>query len=364
MSPPRFMRQYLIASLLAIFSGTSLMPRAMADDEHAHHAHGGDLMLFPAMLGTHLNKTLSGQVQNKLQPEVDIFYSTDHDRLRFLAEYLVRDDEHEMERLQLGWLLHPTATLWLGRFHSPLGFWNSEHHHGAYLQTTISRPSILAFEDEGGILPTHIFGALAEGSVEAEAGDFNYAFGAGRGPTLEGTLEPVDILDPRSDGKLTLSGRLSYRMLGGDSEFGAYAGHSRIPLRGAGGLDEANQLAVGAFYNFETERLRILAELFRVRNSLDGPGISSRTAFSALYLQPEYKVSQAWTAFGRLEATGNNRNDPYLNIYPTFVTSRMIVGSRFDPARNQALKFELSRNERQDSVHFSQISLQWSMIYP
>jgi len=153
------LRPCLNAALLMMLFGAGLSSQAMTmtDDEHPHHEHSGDLMLFPALLSSHLDKTVNGQVQNKLQPEVDIFYSTDRDRLRFLAEYLVRDDEHEMERMQLGWLVHPTATLWLGRFHSPLGFWNSEHHHGAYMQTTISRPSILAFEDGGGVLPTHIF---------------------------------------------------------------------------------------------------------------------------------------------------------------------------------------------------------------
>ncbi len=356
--------KHLFAAMLVILFGTGSASYATADEEHSHHMQDGDLLLFPAILGTHLSKAVSGQAQDKLQPELDIFYSIDHERLRFLAEFLLRDDEQEMERLQLGWLLHPTASVWFGRFHSPLGFWNSQHHHGAYMQTTISRPSILAFEDESGVLPIHILGALAEGFVKADVGSYNYAFGIGRGPMLEETLKPVNILNPHSDGKLTLSGRLSYRTQDDASEFGAYVGHSRIPLRGISGLDEASQLAVGAFYFLETERIRFLAELFHVENSLEGPGTSSRTAFLAAYLQPEYKISEAWTVFGRIEATRNNRNDPYLNLYPEFIASRTIVGSRFDVARNQALKFEASRNERQDSVQFNQISLQWSMVYP
>lgn len=355
----------LFSALLILFPAFGLISHAAAeDDEHVHHEHGGELMLFPSMQGIHNDKTVSGQVQNKLHPEVNIFYSIDYDRLRFLAEYLVRDDEQEMERLQLGWLAHPSATLWLGRFHSPLGFWNSEHHHGAYLQTTISRPSILAFEDQNGVLPTHIFGALTEGSVEASAGEYNYAFGIGQGPVMKESLEPEDILDPRGKGKLTLGSRLSYRPRNSDSEFGAYAGSTRIPLRSANGLDEARQLAIGAFFNMESERLRFLAELFRVKNRLIGPDFSHRTTFSVAYLQPEYRLSQTWKIFGRLEATSNRDNDAYLSLFPEFITSRVTVGSRFDPARNQALKFELSRNGRQDGVHFNQVSMQWSMVYP
>lgn len=356
--------QYLFAAMLVTLFGIGSASYATAEEEHSHHMQDGDLLLFPAILGTHLGKAVSGQAQDKLQPELDIFYSIDHERLRFLAEFLLRDDEQEMERLQLGWLLHPAATLWFGRFHSPLGFWNSEHHHGAYMQTTISRPSILAFEDEGGVLPTHILGVLVEGASEAKFGDFNYALGFGRGPVLENGLEPVDILNPHNTGKLTFSGKLSYRREDGGGEIGAFAGHTRIPIDSSRGWDESRQSVVGVFYNIETERLRFVGELFLVDNQLDGPGVSSRTAFSAIYLQPEYKMSSDWTIFSRLEATGSHHNDPYLNLYPEYVTSRIIAGSRIASARNQALKFEVSHNERQDGAAFNQLSLQWSMVYP
>lgn len=353
-------RRCPVVVMLAI---VGLIAPAAADEGHEHHGQHGDLVLFPAIQGIHLDKAVAGRPQNELQPEIDIFFSTEHERLRFLAEFLVRKDEQEMERMQLGWLLHPAASLWLGRFHSPLGFWNSQHHHGAFMQTTISRPSILAYEDESGVLPTHILGALVEGSFATERGELNHAFGFGRGPVLEDTLEPVDILNPHGKGKLTLSGRLSYRAESA-GEFGAFAGHTRIPVLGSRAVDEVRQWVAGGFYNFETERLRFVGELFRVDNQLEGSVGSNRKTFSALYLQPEYRISQDWTAFGRIEATSDTRNDPYLNLHPEFVTSRYIGGSRFSLGRSQALKFELSHNERQDHAHFNQVSLQWSMVYP
>lgn len=355
--------QFLLAIPLLMLTGVVSSSRA-AEEGHDHHGHGGDLLIFPAMQFTHLNRAVAGRPQDKLQPEIDVFYSANRERLRFLAEFLVRDDEQEMERMQLGWLFHPAATLWVGRFHSPLGFWNSQHHHGAFMQTTISRPSILAFEDENGVLPSHILGVLAEGSIDATRGDFNYALGIGRGPELDDELEPVDILSPGGKGKLAVAGRLSYREEDGASEFGAFAGHARVPITNGGGPDEARQLVAGAFYTLETERLRLLGEVFRAANRLEGAGVSSRSAFTAAYLQPEYRMAPAWTVFGRLEATRNNHNNAYLDLFPDFVISRSILGSRIAAGRNQALKFELSHNERQDHAHFNQISLQWSMVYP
>ena len=190
-------------ALLAVFAVGSGVPVLAAAEEGgaaASHVHGSDLMLFPAITGTHLSEAVPGLRQNELLPEVNIFYSTEHVRLRFLAEFLLDRDEQEMERLQLGWLVQPAATLWVGRFHSPLGFWNTEHHHGAYMQTTISRPGIIAFEDEGGVLPTHITGLLAEGALDRDDGSFNYAFGIGQGPQLESELVPVNILELRNGG--------------------------------------------------------------------------------------------------------------------------------------------------------------------
>jgi hypothetical protein len=337
---------------------------AEAEGSASSHDHAGDLLLFPALTGTHLNVPVPGLKQNELMPEVNIFYSTDHGRLRFLAEFLLDREEHEMERLQLGWLVQPTATVWLGRFHTPVGFWNGEHHHGAFMQTTISRPGIVAFEDEGGVLPTHVAGLLAEGTLDRAHGAFNYAFGIGRGPELDAELNPVNVIEFRNGGDLALSARLSYRPFDERAgEFGGFAGYTRIPVVD-GTIDEIDQAVAGVFYNLETGKLRLLAELFYVSNRLEGPATASDADFSAAYLQAEYQAHDNWTLFGRLEGTGNTGNNAYLDLNQAFLNTRTMAGARFEISRHQALKLEISRNERQDDARFNQVSLQWSMLYP
>lgn len=328
------------------------------------HNHAGDLLLFPAITGTHRNVSVPGLDENELMPEVNIFYSTDHERLRFLAEFLLNRDEQEMERLQLGWLVQPAVTLWVGRFHSPLGFWNSEHHHGAFMQTTISRPSILDFEDDGGMLPTHITGVLAEGSLDRGHGSINYAFGIGCGPELESELVPVNILEFRNGGELAASARLSYRPLDvSASEFGAFAGYASIPVIGST-INEVDQTVAGVFYNLETGKLRLLGEFFYVSNRLEDSASASDADFSAGYLQAEYQVHDSWTVFGRLEGTGSVKNNAFLGLNQEFMTERAMAGARFEVGSRQALKLELTRNERQDDTRFNQLDLQWSMVYP
>lgn len=331
------------------------------------HHHDGDLMLFPAITGTHRNVPVSGLKQDELLPELNIFYSMDHERLRFLGEALMNRDEREVERLQLGWLVQPTSTVWIGRFHNPLGFWNTEHHHGAFMQTTISRPGIIAFEDEGGVLPTHVSGLLAEGSVDRDNGSVNYAFGLGKGPELEGgaeaELEAMDILCFRHGGKLAASARLSYHPFGDHAgEFGGFAGYGHIPVSGST-IVEADQTVAGIFYTVQAEKLRLVGELFYVNNSLKN-ATSMDADFTAGYLQAEYQVHADWSIFGRLEDTSGAENNAYLQLIPEFLRARTVAGARYEISSHQALKLEISRNERQDDRQFNQASLQWSMVYP
>lgn len=344
--------------------GTHSNHHAVVEAEQAGARNHGDLMLFPAITGTHRNISVPQLEHNEVMPEVNIFYSIDRERLRFLAEFLWNRYEHEMERLQVGWLIHPTATLWLGRFHSPLGFWNSEHHNGAFMQTTITRPGILDFEDEGGVLPTHITGLLAEGTYDRERGVFNYAFSIGRGPELEGELKPVNITDFRDGGDLAVSARLSYRPLDERvGEFGGFAGYARIPVRGLV-VGEGEQTVAGVFYSMRSDKLRLIGELFYVGAHLRGPAREEEVSFGAGYLQVEYQARDEWTVFGRMEDTSNAKNNAYLDQNPEFLYKRTVAGARFELNNQQALKLEVSRNERQDDASFSQVSMQWSMVYP
>lgn len=335
-----------------------------ASAETSAHRHADDLLLLPAVTATHRTASPGDLRQDELMPELNVFYSTEHDRLRFLAEYLIDRDEHEMERLQVGWVVEPGQVVWLGRFHSPVGFWNSEHHHGAFMQTTISRPGIVAFEDEGGVLPTHVTGLLAEGALDREYGTLNYAVGIGQGPEFNSELVPVNIIEARNGGKFAANGRLSYRPFDEHrGEFGGFAAYSHIPVAGQATI-EADQTLGGVFYNLQTDTLRLLGEFFYVSTRLKGTGVKDLAAFRAAYVQAEYRVHPDWTVFGRLEGTNGAKNNAYLDLNPEFMSERALAGARFEVGEHQALKLEISHNERQDEAHYNQFSLQWSMVYP
>src|SRR6266852_3846098 len=66
-----------------------------------------------------------------------------------------------------------------GRYHTPINYWNTEFHHGQWLQTTASRPEMVQFG--GRFIPVQFVGALVEGAVPAGGFNLNYSAGLGNG---------------------------------------------------------------------------------------------------------------------------------------------------------------------------------------
>src|SRR2546430_3447907 len=66
-----------------------------------------------------------------------------------------------------------------GKYHTPIGYWNTAFHHGAWLQTTISRPEMVKIG--GTFTPIHFVGLLAEGNLPSGGLGLGYSVGLGNG---------------------------------------------------------------------------------------------------------------------------------------------------------------------------------------
>ena len=133
--------------------------------------------------------------------QADMLLSLQKGQFKFFAEYLLSDHEGDLERFQLGWQLSNDTVIWIGRYHQPASVWNHEHHHGQYLQTSVTRPDIEEWEDLGGVLPQHFTGMLIESSRPVFGGwRLRTAVAGGIAPqmTSEG-LKPYDLVHPDSD---------------------------------------------------------------------------------------------------------------------------------------------------------------------
>jgi hypothetical protein len=85
----------------------------------------------------------------------------------------------EVERSIIRYDYNDFFKLSFGRYHTPIGYWNTAFHHGAWLQTTIARPDFVRFG--GTFIPVHFLGLLAEGNIPSGGAGLSYDFGVGNG---------------------------------------------------------------------------------------------------------------------------------------------------------------------------------------
>ena len=179
-----------VALLMAPFSAV----QAMHEDQH-------HLMFFLSGGPTYHQITSEDGIQeNDFFLDADIMYSYVNGDFRFLAEYVLSTEESELERFMLGWQADEDIMGWIGRFHSPSRYWNITYHHGQYLQTSVTRPLVEKFEDEGGILPAHVTGLMVDAMHKLPgAVGFQTVFSIGTTSVIgDHELVSFDLLDSRS----------------------------------------------------------------------------------------------------------------------------------------------------------------------
>lgn len=327
----------------------------------------GEFILFPSLnLSQRAGLTAKSDLDDReLGAEAALFYSRKFGRLRVLGELLLSREEADLERLQVGWQATSATILWLGRFHTPLGYWHTQYHHGSFLETAITHPAITNFEDEDGILPTHTTGLLIQTAKTYRTSSLNVDLGLGAGPELMGQLEAMDVLNPGTGRhKLNASLRVAYHPDAlGPKVIGAFLGHSRIP--GTSLAPKEVELTVAGLYaNWEADGVRLFSAAFAVTDRLDrGNGNDEQGSFVTAYLQGEWNRRPQWTFYGRVEGTRGADNDPYLALFPGFVRDRAVAGVRFDLNEKHALKFEVA-DVRRKGGRYRQIGLQWSASLP
>jgi hypothetical protein len=330
----------------------------------------GELMFMPSFAVVQKTSSQHDPTLQEHQFFGDVFYSGDTGRLRLLGELQIEDDADarwgwDVERLEAGWRLSTDLTLWFGRYHNPLGYWNIEYHHGHYMETSAERPRILAFEDEGGPFPIHLAGFLLDGFKPIGQASIEYELGAASGPRVtDGKFEAVDVIrDPRWN-KLALVGRITLRPDATlDDQFGAFLADTRIPLE-IGVYEEIQQVISGAYFVRDLDRIRLFSEVFYVdHHVVDGAG-TAWPSYWAGYAQAEYRlVPYKWTLFGRHEAVSNRLTADYRALFPALPRMRQIAGVRWDFLDRQALKLEAIRDADFASGVFNAVELQWSAMF-
>lgn len=256
----------------------------------------------------------------------------------------------DLERLQGGYAFSDALTAWIGRFHTPYGYWNTAFHHGAQIQTSVLRPRFLDFEDKGGILPAHSTGAWATGTFNTDSARFGY-----------------DAYVANAQ-QINKDGVLDMKMAGGSSHgtstgFNAWFSPKglsalRLGLHGLRGTIETVDATpavtaqtrlnmFGGYGAYIDDNWELLGEYYRFDND-DISGGSGKHKSSAWYTQAGYNVGQ-WTPFVRAEKTSLDQADKYFaNQVSGRSYDRLSFGLRYELNPKTALKLELNRTKKRD----------------
>ncbi|MBS0447561.1 MAG: hypothetical protein JSR59_16590 [Proteobacteria bacterium] len=252
--------------------------------------------------------------------------------------------EVDAERMQLGYVFSDSLTVWAGRFHTPYGYWNTAFHHGAQIQTALTRPQFLDFEDSGGILPAHSVGLWLTGARDTGLGRVGYDFTLVNGDRLDnGQLDFQAIGD--GDSNVGLGFRTNLAVAGTGLTLGLHGLSQKIAggnaLGTASGRVQLNML--GGYATYENDDWEAMAEYYGFRNA-DLSGGTGRHASTAWYAQIGYNVNDQFTPYARYEDADLNSRDPYFNLQQFGQAYRRgVLGIRYNLTPKSALKAEVMR---------------------
>jgi hypothetical protein len=244
----------------------------------------------------------------------------------------------EVERSILRYDVADELKLSGGRYHTPIGYWNTAFHHGTWLQTTVSRPEMVKYGSQ--FIPTHFVGAMAEGTLPS--GDLGLGYMVGVGNGRGGTISRAgDAGDVNANRAWTAALSIRPAALFGLQAGGGYY-HDRVsPATGV----EAGEGIASAYVAWQSERPEVIVEYAQVRHTLAAGGAT--TANHGGYVQLAYRLpggAQRWKPYLRTEQVSPASDD--VIFAPLSLGYRGTVGGvRYDFAPYAALKGEV-RHER------------------
>jgi hypothetical protein len=278
------------------------------------------------------------------------------DRVRALAEIAFEFEESgsgsvEMERLQVGYAVSDTLTLWGGRFHTPFGLWNTLFHHGAILQTSIFRPRFVEFEDKGGIMPVHLVGAWATGSSRLGAGKLSYDGYLTNAPSIrERRLDPNEF--GHGDGNTLLGFNVGYlaQESAGGLKLGLHGFASTVKSFASSGatLGRTRLRTAGAYFGYDSDGWEAIGEYYRFAN-VDVP-TRAKHASNAWFVHVGHAFGPL-TPFVRFERAALDPNDNYFAAQQSGRSyRRFAAGALYALDSRSAIKIELNRTSETAST--------------
>ena len=298
------------------------------------------------------------------------------DKTRAFIEIVFENDGEgfvlDIERLWIKRALTDDVNIGMGRFHTSLGYWNANFHHGALLQDTISRPGFLDYEDGvSAILPLHYVGLEADGSIELSAGELAYTVYVGNGPSYDTSAGPgggeIDINNVADSNRAKSPGfRISYTTDSYPVQISVFGMLNDMAESGAGvnnGRTLVKQSILGLDFKYSGERFDAMGEYYSLKND-DKVGSAGSHVGTAYYLQIGYQITEVIKPVYRYESLAFDDADAYFNILDTMQETRHVFALRYDLNDTNAVKFEISNSDPKMGDSETKYGFQWAFMLP
>jgi hypothetical protein len=245
--------------------------------------------------------------------------------------------ELQVERTIIRYDYNDYFKISLGKYHTPIGYWNTAFHHGAWLQTTISRPQMVQFG--GTFIPVHFVGMLAEGNLPSGGLGlgYNVGIGNGRSSILSKAGDSGDVNDNRAWVAEVFARPTRFYGL----QFGGSVYRDKLTPQPGQNFDET---ITSAHLVWTKEHPEFLSEFANVHHHdvLSGKDYNSQ----AFYIQLAYRLpwqGNKWKPYYRFEYIHKPESDPVFLVVSDLVGSTL--GVRYDISNYAAFKGEY-RNSR------------------
>lgn len=315
-----------------------------------------------------------GRNGNFTMGDLDFFAVNQVDQIDVLVEMNVEEgDSIDVERLTLGYTFSDALRLRVGRFHTPLGFWNSTYHHGVQMQPTIRRPQFLMFEDNGGILPLHTVGIYLSGRMKNAMFGIDYGAVVGNGQMITVKnetvlLSPNNVSDNSPNKSLAVNFAISPTgvpglMVGGAGHFARVQSDQTVQSPFLPSVDVDQTILAGAL-TYARESLELMGEYFSIRDKdkLSGSGTHTNHAYYGLL---SYALTDRWVPYLLYETKSVKSaagEDPYFIALGASDVTKAIGGIRYNLTPKSSVRAEARRVRRED-FDWNEYAVQWAIRF-
>jgi hypothetical protein len=285
-------------------------------------------------------------------------------KVSFFGEFTATPHEDnfavEVERSFIRYDYNDAFKVSFGRYHTPIGYWNTAYHHGLWLQTTIRRPEYIKFGST--FVPVHFVGAVAEGRIPSGMFGLGYSAGVGngRGEVESRAGDAGDVNHNRA--WIT---QLTSRPTGKLGELGMEAGAAlyRDQIGPPGGVGSPIEEWIGSGYAALTrESPELIFEYVLVRHESDGLRNDRRAYYGQAAWRLPGRLHMA-KPYGRYEQIQVDDLPALAVIDGTADAQIVTAGLRLDLIPLAALKTEYRNELAADGARLETMLFQMSFTF-